>query len=173
MWCMCVIMSVFGLSSSHSMAEISQLIQYTSVSLTEQNVLCLTCLSAHNDDSTSLVMITMDSGMLVSSTDSLMISRDVAESTGYSWGFGFTRFLLIYSSIRRLCGINGATAELWGTLRSTGELAERSARLRVHSYEFRLNGCSVDAFIVEKVLDTLGYVHVGCGVMAFDVRGWR
>ncbi len=34
---------------------------------------------AHNDDSTSLVMITMDSGLLVSSTDSLMISRDVAE----------------------------------------------------------------------------------------------
>lgn len=37
---------------------------------------------AHNDDSTSLVMITMDSGLLVSSTDSLMISRDVAEALG-------------------------------------------------------------------------------------------
>lgn len=24
---------------------------------------------------------------------------------------------------------------------------------------------------MEKVLDTLGYVHVGCGVVAFDVRG--
>lgn len=39
-------------------------------------------LLAHNDDSTSLVMITMDSGLLVSSTDSLMISRDVAEALG-------------------------------------------------------------------------------------------
>lgn len=39
-------------------------------------------LLAHNDDSTSLVMITTDSGPLVSSTDSLMISRDVAEALG-------------------------------------------------------------------------------------------
>lgn len=37
---------------------------------------------AHSDDSTSLVMITTDSGLLVSSTDSLMISRDVAEALG-------------------------------------------------------------------------------------------
>lgn len=29
----------------------------------------------------------------------------------------------------------------------------------------------MDALIVEKVLDTLGYIHVGCGVVAFDVRG--
>lgn len=29
----------------------------------------------------------------------------------------------------------------------------------------------MDALIMEKVLDPLGHVHVGCGVLAFDVRG--
>lgn len=73
---MCVIMSVFF--SQHCRNQAADPIHIGTLNRTGCSVSIL--LLAHNDDSTSLVMITMDSGLLVSSTDSLMISRDVAEA---------------------------------------------------------------------------------------------
>lgn len=63
--------------SQHGRNQSADPIHIGTLNRTECSVSIL--LLAHNDDSTSLVMITMDSGLLVSSTDSLMISRDVAE----------------------------------------------------------------------------------------------
>lgn len=70
-----------------------------------------------------------------------------------------------------LRAVRRAAAQLGGALGPAGQLAERRARLRVHGDELRLNGGGVDALVMEKVLDALGYVHVGGGVVAFDVGG--
>lgn len=70
-------------------------------------------------------------------------------------------------------GVSGgflAAAQLWGALSPAGELALRALSFRVKGDELGLDGGGVDALVVEEVFDPFGHVHVGRGVVAFDVR---